>query len=96
MSLFQLYETERKPFTVGKKWICVDPSLLGFDGTMLNQVVQIIDFMYTVNGQPVQTVRYEVLTGRYYKGGRYRCRLDMFKQCFKPFKPYTMEIMSNA
>lgn len=94
MSLFQLYETERKPFKVGTKWICVDPILLGFDSHMLNEMVQIID---SHNGyysdSSVQTVRIEILTGRYYKGGKYRYRLETFKQCFKP---YTAEIMSNA
>lgn len=86
MSLFQLYETERKPFTVGKKWICVDPNLLGFDPNMQDAVVQIIDshngYYY---GSSVQTVRIEILTGEYYKGGKYRYRLETFRKCFKPY-----------
>ena len=93
MSLFQLYETERKPFTVGKKWICVDPSLLGFEPAMQDAIVQIIDLSTGFFGSPVQSVRIEILTGRYYKGGKYRYRLETFKQCFNP---YTAEIMSNA
>ena len=84
MSLFKLYETERKPFKLGTKWICVDPILLGFDETMLNEIVQIIDFNI-INGIPVHSVRIEVLTGKYYKGVKHRYRLDTFKQCFKPY-----------
>jgi hypothetical protein len=85
MSLFQLYETERKPFKVGTKWICVDPILLGFDTTMQDEIVQIIDLPYTYYGSSVQSVRIEILTGRYYKGGKYRYSIEKFKQCFKPY-----------
>ena len=86
MSLFQLYETERKPFKVGTKWICVDHILLGFDANMQDEIVQIIDFnMNMINGLPIQSVRIEILTSRYYKGAKYRYRLDMFKQCYKPY-----------
>jgi hypothetical protein len=86
MSLFQLYETERKPFKVGKKWICVDPSLLGFESTMQDAVVQIIDLLpLTLYGPQVQSVRIQILTGEYYKGGKYRYRLETFKQCFNPY-----------
>jgi len=86
MSLFQLYETERKPFKVGTKWICVDHILLGFDANIQDEIVQIIDFnMNMINGLPIQSVRIEILTSRYDKGGKYRYRLDTFKQCYKPY-----------
>ena len=85
MSLFQLYETERKPFKVGTKWIFAYPSIIGFDTTMQDEIVQIIDSSYGYYGSPVQSIRIEILTGRYYKGGKYRYRLETFKQCFKPY-----------
>jgi hypothetical protein len=64
----------------------VNNSIIGFDTTMQDEIVQIIDphngYYYDC---PVQTVRIEILTGRYYKGGKYRYRLGTFKQCFKPY-----------
>ena len=85
MSLFQLYETERKHFTIGKKWICTNPEEIGFVPAMQDTVVQIIDSSYGSYGSPVQSVMIEILTGRPYKGGKYRYRLETFKRCFKPY-----------
>ena len=60
---------------------------------MLNEMVQIIDLATGFYSSPVQSVRIEILTGRYYKGEKYRYRLDTFKQCFKP---YTAENITNG
>jgi len=64
MSLFQLYETERRPFAVGKKWICVDPGLIGFPSGAHGEIVEVIK-----NEEGFS--RYKVLRGLY-EGAEYQ------------------------
>jgi hypothetical protein len=41
MNYFQQYETERKPFRVGKRFICVNPSAIGQFSNTVGEIVQI-------------------------------------------------------
>ena len=85
MSLFQLYETQRKHFNVGKKWICVDPGSVGFAGDTKDEIIEIIENKETFS-------RYEVLRG-IYKSREYQTpKTDILKA----YEPYLMETTSNA
>jgi hypothetical protein len=64
MSLFQLYETQRRPFTIGKKWICVDPTLICFPSGAQGEVIEIIK-----NNEG--HLKYKVLRGLY-EGAEYQ------------------------
>jgi hypothetical protein len=100
MSLFQLYETQRKHFNVGKKWICVDPGSVGFAGDTKDEIIEIIENKETFS-------RYEVLRG-FYKSRdfcRYKVLRGIYKSreyqtpktdILKAYEPYLMETTSNA
>lgn len=85
MSLFQLYEAQRKHFAVGKKWICVDPSSVGFPTEIEGEIIEII-----LNKGSFS--RYKVLRGTY----RSREYQTPNSQILKAYEPYTMETISNA
>ena len=77
MSLFQLYETQRRPFAVGKKWICVDPGLIGFPSGTRGEIIEIIR-----NEEGFS--RYKVLSGRY-KGSAYHSAKSTIKRAYEPY-----------
>lgn len=85
MSLFQLYETQRKPFTAGKKWICVDPGSVGVSADAKGEIIEIIENKGT-------SCRYKVLEGSY-KSREYQ---TMKYDILKAYEPCTMETISNA
>lgn len=73
MSLFQLYETERKPFKVGKKWICVDPGSIGFPGGAI-EIIKNYE----------NRVKYKVLTERY-QGAEYESLKIHIQRAYEPY-----------
>lgn len=77
MSLFQLYETERRPFTVGKKWICVDPGSISFPDGAQGEVIEIIK-----NNQG--HLKYKVLSGRY-EGAEYQSSKSSIMRAYEPY-----------
>jgi hypothetical protein len=85
MSLFQLYETQRKPFNAGKKWICINPSSVGFPTDTRGEIIEIIWTNETY-------CRYKILCGNY-RSREYQTRKT---DILKAYEPYTMETISNA
>lgn len=77
MSLFQLYETQRKHFNVGKKWICVNPRSIGFPGGAHGEIIEVIR-----NGEG--SSRYKVLSGRY-EGAEYESNRSQIKIAYEPY-----------
>jgi hypothetical protein len=77
MSLFQLYETQRRPFAVGKKWICVDPGSIGFPGGAHGEIIEVIR-----NGE--DSSRYKVLSGRY-EGAEYHSSKSSIRRAYEPY-----------
>ena len=75
MSLFQLYETERRPFTIGKKWICVDPTSIGFPGGAHGEIIEVIE-----NNEG--HLKYKVLSGRY-EGAIYQSNKSDIKSAYE-------------
>jgi len=77
MSLFQEYETQRKPFTAGKKWICVDAEIIGFPEGSKGEIIEIIE------NREGDAVRYCVLSGEYAKG-RYNSNKSDIIRGYRP------------
>jgi hypothetical protein len=75
MSLFQLYETERKHFAVGKKWICVNPRSIGFPGVAQGEIIEVIENKGIIS-------RYKVLSGRY-EGAEYQSHKSDIKSAYE-------------
>lgn len=78
MSLFQLYETQRKPFNAGKKWICINPSSIGFATGTRGEIIEIIWSNETFS-------RYKVLRGNY-KSIEYQ---TLKSDILTAYEPYT-------
>ena len=75
MSLFQLYETERKHFVIGKKWICVNPRSIGFPGGAQGEIIEVIENKGIIS-------RYKVLSGRY-EGAIYQSNKSDIKSAYE-------------
>ena len=75
MSLFQLYETERKHFAIGKKWICVNPRSIGFPGGAQGEIIEVIENKGTKS-------RYKVLCG-IYEGAVYQSNKSDIKSAYE-------------
>jgi hypothetical protein len=82
MSLFQLYETERKHFAIGKKWICVDAESIGFPDGSKGEIIEIIE------NRKGDVVRYTVLSGTFTKSKFNSNKSDIIKG----YKPYNGSI----
>jgi hypothetical protein len=78
MSLFQEYETKRKPFTAGKKWICVDAEIIGFPKGSKGEIIEIIE------NRESDAVRYEVLIGAFARSGYTSSKPDIIRG----YRPY--------
>ena len=80
MSLFQLYETQRKPFAVGKKWICVDPTSIGFPSGARGEIIEIIEIIKNNEGH----LRYKVLRGLY-ESAEYQSPKSSIMRAYEPY-----------
>ena len=84
MNYFQQYETERKPFQVGKRFICVDPSAIGQFKDTVGEIVRIIAVLEDF-------YKFMCLSGRF--AGR---EYSMFKENFRAaYQPYIGEILQE-
>ena len=78
MNYFQQYETERRPFQVGKKFIRVDPSAIGqFSDTRYEIVVilSIREYSYSVR----------CLSG-VYSGQSFQIGKESFRAAYEPYE----------
>lgn len=93
MNLFKKYEIERKPFTSGKKWICLHPESIGMFSDVLNEIIEIDRF-----SSDIDCIHYEVLSGRY-KGHEYCLTKSDFIKVYEPYigeVPIQEEEMTHA
>lgn len=92
MNLFQKYEIERKPFTSGKKWICLHPENIGMIPDTLNEIIEIDRIDNIIN-----VIFYDVMSGKY-KGGKYNMNKIDFIKVYEPYigeVPIQEEEMTN-
>jgi len=88
MNLFQKYEAEVKPYTVGKRFICVDPNKIDIYSDCLGEVIEITQ---TLRNR--RYLRYVILTGKYKTNFNHIIsKYDLIRG----YKPYEGENLKNG
>jgi hypothetical protein len=77
MNYFQQYETERKPFQVGKRFICVDPSAIGQFSDTYGEIVRIISVLEDY-------YNFRCLSGKFARG-EYSVLKENFRAAYQPY-----------
>jgi hypothetical protein len=83
MNYFQQYETEVRPFAVGKRFICVDPREIGIFLDAFGEIIEITEKL-----SYMKSVRYDILTGSYKRLSHIMSINDLNRG----YKPYDGEI----